>query len=255
MRLDKYVSERFFSSRTKAARAIAGGRVTLNGRVAKASDEVREGDDVRLEPPSDEFVSEGGKKLARALTFFKESAEGAVCADLGASTGGFTDCLLKAGARRVYAADVGESQLAPSLANDPRVTVMDRTNVRYLRAEDFPEQIEIVTVDVSFISLSLVFPAIAGLLAEHGRLIALIKPQFECGAKGLDKHGVVKDAAVRREAVLRAVSAAEGCGLRLCGLVYAPLRPRKNVEYMAYFRKDGAPLSKEEILRRTDELL
>ena len=190
MRLDKYVSERFFSSRTKAARAIAEGRVTLNGRVAKASDEVREGDDVRLEPPSDEFVSEGGKKLARALTFFKESAEGAVCADLGASTGGFTDCLLKAGARRVYAADVGESQLAPSLVRDSRVTVMDRTNVRYLRAEDFPEQIEIVTVDVSFISLTYLLGSVSEVLSDGKFVLALIKPQFECESRNVGKNGI-----------------------------------------------------------------
>ena len=238
MRLDKYVSERFFSSRTKAARAIAEGRVLLNGRAAKAADEVREGDEVRV-AEAGAYVSEGGKKLERALQVFEKKVCGAVCADFGASTGGFTDCLLRAGAAHVYAFDVGQSQLAPSLAEDARVTVCDRTNVRYLRAGDLPQPPDLITIDVSFISLELVLPAAASVLSAGGRVLALIKPQFECGGRGLDKHGIVKEAAVREACVLRVVQAAKQAGLSLYGLVNAPLVPKKNIEYMAGFCKNA----------------
>ena len=178
MRLDKYLSERFFSSRTKAARAVSEGRVTVNGKIGKPSDEVKEGDDIRV-AEDHPYVSLGGKKLERALTMFGENVAGAVCADFGASTGGFTDCLLRAGAKRVFAIDVGESQLAAGLAADARVTVLDNTNVRYLRPEDLPERPDVVTIDVSFISLTYVLPAAASLLAGSGKIFSLIKPPFE----------------------------------------------------------------------------
>lgn len=238
MRLDKYLSERFFSSRTKAARAVSEGRVTVNGKIGKPSDEVKEGDDIRV-AEDHPYVSLGGNKLERALTMFGENVAGAVCADFGASTGGFTDCLLRAGAKRVFAIDVGESQLAAGLAADARVTVLDNTNVRYLRPEDLPERPDVVTIDVSFISLTYVLPAAASLLADGGKIFALIKPQFECGGKGLDKHGVIKDAAWRAELVLRVIGAANAVGLQAYALVNAPLQPKKNVEYMVGFVKSA----------------
>ena len=255
MRLDKYLSERSFSSRTKAARAIAEGRVTVNGKRAQASDEVGEGDDVRvLEVFS--YVSEGGKKLERALEAFGENVKGLVCADFGASTGGFTDCLLRAGAARVYALDVGESQLDAHIAGDPRVTVLDNTNVRYLQKGDLPEAPSLITIDVSFISLTLVLPVAAAILEEGGRVLALVKPQFECGGKKLDKHGVLKDAALRAQIVQSVVRFAEGLGLRAYGVVNAPLRPRKNVEYMVGFAKGGCGgLSVEEVRRLAERLV
>lgn len=255
MRLDKYLSERFFSSRTKAARAVAEGRVTINGREAKASDEVKEGDDVRVREAAS-FVSEGGKKLERALQLFGDEVTGLVCADFGASTGGFTDCLLRAGAKRVYAIDVGESQLDALLADDARVIVLDHTNVRYLRPDALPERPDLITIDVSFISLTYVLPAAAGLLADGGKVLALIKPQFECGGKGLDKHGILKDGKQRAALVEAVLHFAEGLGLRAYALVNAPLRPRKNVEYMVGFAKNsGESLQKEEILRRAETLV
>lgn len=256
MRLDKYLSERFFSSRAKAARAIAAGEVTVNGHLAKSSDEVSEADAIVIAPSEDPYVSAGGKKLARALEVFPESVEGAVCADFGASTGGFTDCLLRHGAKRVYAIDVGESQLDPALVTDPRVVIMDRTNVRYLRREDLPETPDIVTIDVSFISLAHVLPAAAAVLQESGKVLALIKPQFECGLGGTDKHGVVKDPKVRKASVLHVVRFAHELGLQVYALVNAPLLPRKNVEYMVGLCKGGAvSLSEEEILRCVGSLI
>lgn len=237
MRLDRYLVEHGFSSRTKAARAIAQGLVLLNGRPGRAADEVREGDSVTVSEGESSFVSEGGKKLAKALGDFSADVRGQVFADLGASTGGFTDCLLQAGAARVYAVDVGESQLAASLSEDERVVVMDRTNARYLTDNDFPEPIDGVVADLSFISLTLVLPAVAGILRENGRAFVLIKPQFECGGRGLDKHGILKDAARRRAVAEQICRFACGVGLRPCALTCAPIVPRKNIEYVLLLQK------------------
>ena len=196
------------------------------------------------------FVSEGGFKLQKALDEFGVDVSGKVFADLGASTGGFTDCLLQAGAARVYAVDVGESQLDASLAADGRVVVMDRCNARDLTASDFPEPIAGVTVDVSFISLTLVLPAVAAILAEDGVLFALIKPQFEVGRQGLGKHGIVRDARLRENAVRSVCSFAEGIGLHLAALTCAPVRPQKNVEYVALFARNVSGADVGACLRR-----
>ena len=190
MRLDKYLAENGFSSRTKAARAIEKGLVTLNGRTAKASDEVAEGDRVEVRAEEVGFASEGGQKLYKALRAFGASVGGQVFADLGASTGGFTDCLLQNGAARVYAVDVGESQLAPHLARDTRVVVMDRTNARYLGSEQFPEPIDGVTVDVSFISLTLILPAVARILREGGLVIYPTDTVYAIGCDALNVRAV-----------------------------------------------------------------
>lgn len=249
MRLDKYLAERYFSSRTKAARALAEGNVLVNGKKAKASDDVKEGDDIRIRPRQVQFVSEGGYKLRKALDDFSESVVG-VYADFGASTGGFTDCLLQAGAARVYAIDVGESQLASELAADARVVVMDRTNVRYLKRGDLPEPPDGVVIDVSFISLTHVLPAAAELLSEGGKVFALIKPQFECEGRGLDKHGIVKEEKTRLDAVGKIYDFARQLGLGMRRITNAPLREKKNVEYIALFVKGGAPAApREEMLR------
>ena len=237
MRIDKYLAEHGFSSRTKAARALAKGLVTRNGNTAKASDEVAEGDVVEVRAEREAFVSEGGQKLHKALECFGADVAGQVFADLGASTGGFTDCLLQRGAARVYAVDVGESQLETRLAGDARVVVMDRTNARYLDAAAFPEPIDGVTVDVSFISLTLILPAVARILRDGGSAFALIKPQFECGGRGLDKHGILKDADRRREIVESVARFACSVGLCPLGLTNAPVYARKNIEYILYLQK------------------
>lgn len=249
MRLDKYLAEHGFASRTKAARALAKGLVTVNGKPGKASDEVSDSDDICVREEEIGFVSEGGYKLHRAFSCFGDSAEGMVFADIGASTGGFTDCLLQAGARRVYAVDVGKSQLDPRLAADGRVVVMDGINARYLTREDFPEQIDGIVADVSFISLTLIIPAAAKILSDCKTAYLLIKPQFECGGVGLDKHGIVKDERVRLAAVQKICLCAKGEGFALCGIVNAPLQKGKNIEYILKLQKEAGGSSVEEIVR------
>lgn len=239
MRLDKYLTGRGFSSRTRAARAVEKGLVLVNGKRAKASFEVSETDKVDILPEEISFVSEGGFKLYKALLDFSENIGELVFVDLGASTGGFTDCLLRAGAAHVYAVDVGESQLDASLATDTRVTVMDRVNARYLSARDFPQKIDGITADLSFISLTYIFPVIADILPEGGKAFVLVKPQFECGGRGQDKHGIVKDKKIHEEVILRLCAAAEQLRLAPVKLTNAPLRERKNTEYVLCLQKGG----------------
>ena len=254
MRADKFFSDRF-GSRTKSAEALKQGLVLRDGKVLSPDSEVSEGDAFEFLSPEEQFVSNGGYKLARGLDVFGVDVSGKTYCDLGASTGGFTDCLLQNGAARVYAVDVGESQLAPHLARDTRVVVMDRTNARYLGAEQFAEPIDGVTVDVSFISLTLILPAVARILREGGHAFVLIKPQFECGGRGLNKHGILKDAAARRAIVEEIARFACSLGLRPLQLTNAPLRARKNVEYILYLQKrEDASIDCAAFARQADEL-
>jgi len=226
-------------SRAVAQRLILAGEVRVDGEVAdKASRIVDEG--VLLEvtrPPA--FVSRGGIKLEAALTSFALDVTGRVCADVGASTGGFTDCLLQHGAARVFAVDVGHGILHWKLRQDPRVAVMERTNVRYLSALEAP--VDLVTIDVAFISLRLVLPVVANWLTPGGDVVALVKPQFEAGRKAVGKGGVVRDPAIHRQ-VLEAIAATmEAAGLGVQGVICSPLRgPKGNVEFLLWGRK-GAP--------------
>jgi 23S rRNA (cytidine1920-2'-O)/16S rRNA (cytidine1409-2'-O)-methyltransferase len=182
------------------------------------------------------FVSRGGLKLQAALDAFDVAVQDRVVADVGASTGGFTDCLLQRGARRVYAIDVGYGQLAWSLRNDDRVVVMERTNARYLR--ELPEPIQLATVDVSFISLQLVLPRIRDWLEPGGAVLALIKPQFEAGRDQVGKGGVVRDAAIHRQVLSRILSWASQNGLPPQGLIRSPITgPAGNVEFLAMLGK------------------
>lgn len=241
MRLDVYLKDRGFSSRTRAARAIVEGRVLVNGKPARASDEIRETDLVEVREEEEKFASEGGKKLRRFFNLFPvERADGLVFADLGASTGGFCDVLLKGGARRVYAVDVGEGQLEARIAGDERIVVMDRTNARYLTKESFPERIDAVTGDLSFISLRLILPAVADILSPGGKAYLLCKPQFECGGKGLDKHGVVKDEGIRAGIVQKVCAAASVLGLHAFAAAETVPPGRGNREYvLGFVRGDG----------------
>ena len=194
MRADKFFANRF-GSRTKAAEALEKGWVLVNGKAIRPKDEVKETDIISFVETGNRFVSNGGYKLATALEHFSFSCKNGVFVDLGASTGGFTDCLLQNGAKQVFAVDVGESQLHEKLINDTRVYVMDNTNARYLSATDFPCEIDCVVTDVSFISLRLIFPAIAAILEENGCAFTLIKPQFECENKNIGKSGIVRNSA------------------------------------------------------------
>jgi 23S rRNA (cytidine1920-2'-O)/16S rRNA (cytidine1409-2'-O)-methyltransferase len=234
-RLDVLVVERGLAeSRAQAQRMIRAGLVRVAGQVAdKPGAQVVKNVEITLQARP-RFASRGGEKLEAALTHFGLEVAGLVAADVGASSGGFTDCLLQHGVCRVYAVDVGYGQLDWRLRNDPRVVVMERTNARYL--ESLPEPIDLVTVDVSFISLELILPAAVRWLRTDGQLLALIKPQFEAGRRQVGKGGVVRDPRVHREVLQRVLRIAAELKLGLQGLMASPLRgPAGNVEFLAWW--------------------
>ena len=242
MRLDQLLSERRLAeSRTRAQALVLEGRVRVDGQVeTKASRLVGVDALVEVESPP-RFVSRGGEKLEGAFSLWSPDVSGRVCLDVGSSTGGFTDCLLQHGARRVMAVDVGTNQLAYRLRTDPRVWVKENFNARFMRPEDLPEAPEIAVTDVSFISLRLILPPIRAVLAPGGRIVALIKPQFEVG-KGNAPGGLVRDERLRTEArdgIVRFAS--EELGLSLLGLAESPIRGREmgNVEYLSYWKSQA----------------
>ena len=208
--------------------------------VTKAGALVDKDAPIRLQGKATPYVSRGGSKLEKALEEFEVKAEGVIALDVGASTGGFTDCLLTRGARRVYAVDVGYGQLDWKLRNDPRVIVMEKKNIRYLQPEELPEQPGLAVVDVSFISLRLVLPKIRDLLAEGGKILALIKPQFEVGKGKVGKGGVVRSPEEHDRVLLEVREAAEAIGLEVSGVTESPLLGRKgNKEFFIYLVKSG----------------
>lgn len=225
MRLDQLLFQRgLFPSREAARRAVMAGAVEVEGRrVDKPGTPVPEEARVSLLAPREPFVSRAGRKLAHALDHFGIDPAGLTCLDVGASTGGFTDCLLQRGAARVYALDVGYGQLDLRLRNDPRVVVMERTNARYLAPGDLPERIDLVTLDVSFISLTKVVPPLLAHLAPGARLLPMIKPQFEAGRELVGKGGIVRDEATRVRVVGECAQALAALGLELAGLFDSPV--------------------------------
>lgn len=235
MRADKYFSEKF-GSRTKAAEAIQAGYILVNGKPIKAKAEIKETDVITFVEPDNRFVSNGGYKLHRALTHFGFDCKDKTFVDIGASTGGFTDCLLQNGAAKVYAVDVGECLLHESLLHRSEVVVMDDTNARYLKKEDFPEKINGVVTDVSFISLRLIFPVIAEILETDGSAFVLIKPQFECENQHIGKSGIVTPSA-HAKIVEKVLGYMTENGLYAKGIVNAPIRKGKNVEYILFLQK------------------
>lgn len=230
MRADKFLAERF-GSRTKAAEAVERGLVLVNGKPIKPKTEIKETDALTFVETEESFVSNGGYKLNRALKYFDFDCKGMVFADIGASTGGFTDCLLQNGAKKVYTVDVGESLLHDSLVGDERIVQMENTNARYLQKEDFPEEIDGVVTDVSFISLRLIFPTIKAILRENGVAFVLIKPQFECENKHIGKSGIVSPSA-HPSIVEKVLGYLTDNGLYPHGIVNAPIRKGKNIEYV-----------------------
>jgi 23S rRNA (cytidine1920-2'-O)/16S rRNA (cytidine1409-2'-O)-methyltransferase len=231
-------------NRDQAQRFIMAGEVRVDGQlIARADRRIPVDASIALasRPP---FVSRGGQKLDAALTRFDVNVRGRIAADVGASTGGFTDCLLQRGAASVYAIDVGYGQLDWGLRNDPRVVVMERTNARHL--DRLPEMVDLVTIDVSFISLELILPAVVSWLEPEGWVVALIKPQFEARRRQVESGGVVRDPAVHREVLERVIEAATSNGLALQGLMPSPLQgPAGNVEFLALWRLDSEPVSPE----------
>ncbi len=237
VRIDLLVFQKGLTdSRERARTEIMSGRVFVNGqRVDKPGTSVDENSAVELRGASCDFVSRGGLKLQKALKYFSVDPNGKTCLDCGASTGGFTDCLLKGGAKKVFAVDVGYGQLAWSLRTDARVVSLERTNIRYVSKERIPDEIDLAVIDVSFISLKLVFPAVKALLKENGEIVCLIKPQFEAGKGKVGKKGVVRDRSVRAEVLNNFFGYAADNGFAVKGLTYSPIKgPEGNVEFLGY---------------------
>lgn len=234
-RLDLALVERgLVDSRSKAQSLIMARRILVNGQhVDKAGVTVTADDELALEQLEHPWVGRGGMKLAQALKEFGINVSGKVCADIGASTGGFTDVMLKSGAAKVYAIDVGYGQLDQSLRNDPRVVNREKVNARYLSATDFAEPIEFVSIDVSFISLKLILPAVAKFL--RGEMVALIKPQFEVGKADVGKGGIVRDEAKRAAAVESVVAFTRESCFEVLGVIESPIRGMEgNVEFLMH---------------------
>ncbi len=239
-RLDVLVVERGLAeSRTRAQALILAGQIVVNDqRVDKPGTRVPVDAELRLKGEVLKYVSRGGLKLEAALDHFALEVAGAICADIGASTGGFTDCLLQRGAARVHAIDVGYGQLHEKLRTDPRVLSRERVNARHLTEEQLPEPVEVVVIDVSFISLALILPGVLARLAPQGTLVALVKPQFEVGPEHLEKGGVVRDPLARAASIDRIAGAVRGLGLEVLGVIDCPVPgPAGNVEALLVARK------------------
>lgn len=249
-RLDTAAFERGLApSREKAHALIMAGQVYLNGNKAtKAGLSVKNDDIIEIRGNLNPFVSRGGLKLQKAAERFELDLTGCTCIDIGASTGGFTDCMLSYGAEKVYAVDVGYGQLAWKLRTDPRVVNLERTNFRYVTAEQIPEPVDFASVDVSFISLRLILPALFPLLKEGGQAVCLIKPQFEAGREKIGKKGVVRESGVHIEVVETICAFTLETGFSILNLDYSPIKgPEGNIEYLMYIKKTQTPENLSEI--------
>ncbi|MEO3944404.1 TlyA family RNA methyltransferase [Gorillibacterium sp. CAU 1737] len=238
------VEQGFYESREKAKAALMAGLVLADEQpVEKAGTKIPRTSVLKVKGALHPYVSRGGLKLEKAIKHFGLDVTGAVMLDIGASTGGFTDCALQNGAKHVYAVDVGYNQLDWSLRNDPRVTVMERTNFRYLTRADLPEETpDFATIDVSFISLKLILPPLAGILEPNGKVAALIKPQFEAGREKVGKSGVIRDHGVHREVLETVLRFAADTGYGLNGLTFSPITGGEgNIEFLALWEWIGEP--------------
>lgn len=242
IRLDQYLCQNgLVQSRERAKALIMSGIVFVNNQKAdKAGEMIAEDATVEVRGHDIGYVSRGGLKLEKAMQVFPMTPNGKVCMDIGASTGGFTDCMLQNGARKVYAVDVGYGQLDWKLRSDARVVCMERTNARYLTHEQIPDELDFASVDVSFISLKLILPALAGLLKPNGHAVCLVKPQFEAGREKVGKKGVVRDPAVHLEVLEHFLEHAKESHFTVLGLTYSPIRgPEGNIEYLGYLSCAG----------------
>ena len=247
-RLDVLLVERGLEqTRQRAQAMIMSGLVFVDGqRVDKAGTAVPNDAQIEVRGNTLRYVSRGGLKLEKAMTTFGLKLDGCICADIGASTGGFTDCMLQNGAKKVYAVDVGYGQLDWKLRSDERVVCMERTNARYLTHEQIPDELDFASVDVSFISLKLILPALAGLLKPDGHAVCLVKPQFEAGREKVGKKGVVRELSTHIEVVEMIVGYARSIGFRTLHLSYSPIKgPEGNIEYLLHISKDESKTDEE----------
>ncbi|MGL4774615.1 MAG: TlyA family RNA methyltransferase [Clostridium sp.] len=245
------VDKGLVSSRERAKTYIMAGKVFVDGRrVDKAGEKVSVNASIECKEKDIPYVSRGGLKLEKAIKKFTLDLNNKVCMDIGASTGGFTDCMLQNGASKVFSVDVGYGQFAWKLRTDERVVCMERTNIRYVTPEDIGELLDFASIDVSFISLKTIMPATISLLKDTGEVVALIKPQFEAGRDRVGKKGVVRDIEVHKDVVYKIIDMLEGHSLNVLGIDYSPIKgPEGNIEYLVYFTKDK---NKESEFKRED---
>ncbi|MGG7077658.1 TlyA family RNA methyltransferase [Clostridium sardiniense] len=245
-RLDVLLVDRgIISSRERAKTNIMAGKVFVDGqRVDKAGAKVSVTSNIEFKGDTIPYVSRGGLKLEKAMKEFPLVLDGKVCMDIGASTGGFTDCMLQNGARKVFSVDVGYGQFAWKLRTDERVVCMERTNIRYVTPEDIGEKLDFASIDVSFISLKTIMPATINLLKDDGEVVALIKPQFEAGREKVGKKGVVREESTHKEVVNSIVNYLLEHDLNILGVSYSPIKgPEGNIEYLVYFTKKKEKVS------------
>jgi len=239
MRLDQFVSQNFNHSRTKAEQLIKSGFVTVNDITQlKPSFSIKDTDNVQIIEEF-KFASLGGDKLYKAFEDFSYSVKDKICLDVGASNGGFTDCMLKDGAKKVYALDVGECAFSDELKNDPRVFVRDKLNARYVTIEDIGEMVDFISIDVSFISLIYILENVSKILKPGGDIIALIKPQFEVGKKFLSKRGIVQSQKAIDDVIENIKEYASSIQLLPENLTIAPIKPNKNREFLIFLHKNN----------------
>ena len=240
-RLDIFLTEKnFFDSRTRAQAMIMAGKVLVDGqKVDKAGTMISSDAAIKSLGEEIPFVSRGGLKLQKALDVFKIDLLGKIAADVGASTGGFTDCMLQRGAKKVYAIDVGYGQLAWKLRQDSRVINFERTNIRNVTRENFSDDLDFISIDVAFISLEKVLPVVYDLLKDSGQVVALIKPQFEAGREHVGKRGVVREKKIHASVVEKILNFAEQLGFKICGLDFSPVKGADgNIEYLTHLTKN-----------------
>ncbi len=250
-RLDNLlVSGQWFPTRQKAKAAIMAGIVFVDGqRVDKAGTPIDPQAEILVKQGSCPYVSRGGLKLEKALDQFDLCLEDKIAMDMGASTGGFTDCMLQRGAQKVYAVDVGYGQLDYGLRQDSRVVNREKTNIRYLDVDEFSHPMDFISIDVSFISLNLIFPVAARLLAPEGDLICLVKPQFEAGRDQVGKKGIVRDPEIHREVLEKVLDYGQNQGLYPRGLSYSPIKGAKgNREYLLYLKKKFGKIDSQTLI-------
>lgn len=236
------VEQGLAQSREKAKAIIMSGSVFVDGQREDKAGSLFDTEKIRLEVrgSTPKYVSRGGLKLEKAMTAFGIGLRDKICMDIGASTGGFTDCMLQNGAKKVYAVDVGHGQLAWKLRNDERVVCMEKTNFRYMERKDIEEELDFASVDVSFISLTKILLPARKLLKDGGQMVCLIKPQFEAGREKVGKKGVVREASVHEEVIHKVIDFADSIGFLIKNLDYSPIKgPEGNIEYLVFLEKDG----------------